>query len=377
MIEGTASYGRAAPTMALQRSTNSSSSSTDRCAKQQRTVPSPTPSTDPRRSQALGRDKLNQPRANDGIREAIRVHTVAQSSGGPGPHCCGQRAEGVHRDRKMNNSAPSYAVCEPMIVIRSSRFRDSAKRPMTSVVPATRCARSPGCSTRSRDRRDDAAMKIPSTSRPAAACRRGAGYGHGCRVLPGLVTPGALPQRSRVRPHWRHRSRRGHLRQTKTGTGSTAAAIAKSTGRSTSLPSPANAAARKPRTTSRDAPAKARPNEKPPDASNASSHDASGACSHPNCTLTRHRSIWIGFVELEMVDSSPSACTRCGYQQFHRSEGIPGHSRRTDPKLLYFVAMGPLPRPGQWGVGRRNRASGETSSAPSPGGNGVEKKPIP
>jgi hypothetical protein len=61
---------------------------------------------------------------------------------------------------------------------------------------------------------------------------------------------------------------------------------------STSLPSPGNAAIRSPRATWPAEPAKARPNEKPHDASNASSPAESGASSNtPKSTLTTHRSI--------------------------------------------------------------------------------------
>jgi hypothetical protein len=62
--------------------------------------------------EALGRDKLNQPRANDGIREAIRVHTVARAA------AVRARTAAVNELKAFivtadDNSAPSFAVCEP------------------------------------------------------------------------------------------------------------------------------------------------------------------------------------------------------------------------------------------------------------------------
>ena len=112
------------------------------------------------------------------------------------------------------------------------------------------------------------------------------------RSHPGSHTPAAATAKPRTPDSAAPHPSRSPPARTKTATGSIVEAIASSTGRSTSLPSPANAAARKPRTTWPGEPAKARPNEKPHDASNGSSHAASGGSSStPNYTLTRHRSI--------------------------------------------------------------------------------------
>jgi transposase len=80
--------------------------------------------------EALGRDKLNQPRAHDGIREAICVHTVA-------------RAAAVRAQTAAVNELKAFIVAADeqlraelrwlrtnKIVTRCSRFRDSAARPI-------------------------------------------------------------------------------------------------------------------------------------------------------------------------------------------------------------------------------------------------------
>ena len=80
--------------------------------------------------EALGRDKLNEPRAHDGIREAIRVHTVA-------------RAAAVRARTAAINELKAFAVTadeqlrselrglrRPKLVVRCARFRDSTNRPI-------------------------------------------------------------------------------------------------------------------------------------------------------------------------------------------------------------------------------------------------------
>jgi transposase len=80
VIEGTASYGRGL-TMALQR-LDELVIEFDRPMRKATKDGAKSDALDAIRAarEALGRDKLNQPRANDGIREAIRVHTVARAA---------------------------------------------------------------------------------------------------------------------------------------------------------------------------------------------------------------------------------------------------------------------------------------------------------
>ena len=80
VIEGTASYGRGL-TMALHR-LDELVIEFDRPMRKATKDGAKSDALDAIRAarEALGRDKLNQPRAHDGIREAIRVHTVARAA---------------------------------------------------------------------------------------------------------------------------------------------------------------------------------------------------------------------------------------------------------------------------------------------------------
>ena len=80
VIEGTASYGRGL-TMALQHR-DELVIEFDRPMRKATKDGAKSDALDAIRAarEALGRDKLNQPRAHDGIREAIRVHTVARAA---------------------------------------------------------------------------------------------------------------------------------------------------------------------------------------------------------------------------------------------------------------------------------------------------------
>jgi len=80
VIEGTASYGRGL-TVALQRN-DEFVVEFDRPMRKATKDGAKSDALDAIRAarEALGRDKLNEPRAHDGIREATRVHTVARAA---------------------------------------------------------------------------------------------------------------------------------------------------------------------------------------------------------------------------------------------------------------------------------------------------------
>jgi transposase len=101
---------------------------------------------------------------------------------------------------------------------------------------------------------------------------------------------GPLQQRRQARPSSRHRPDPGQLGKTPAGTGSTAAATARSTRPSTGSPSPGCAATPRPRTTSRANARKARAPKTRSAASSATSPDASGTCSRPRRASRTRRS---------------------------------------------------------------------------------------
>jgi transposase len=130
VIEGTASYGRGL-TMAL-HARDELVVEFDRPMRKAAKDGAKSDALDAVRAarEALGRDKLNQPRAHDGIREAIRVHTVARAA------AVRARTAAVNELKAFIVTADEQLRAElrglrtNKIVARCSRFRDSAKRPV-------------------------------------------------------------------------------------------------------------------------------------------------------------------------------------------------------------------------------------------------------
>ncbi len=130
VIEGTASYGRGL-TIALQRR-DELVVEFDRPMRKAAKDGAKSDALDAIRAarEALGRGKLNEPRANDGIREAIRVHTVTRAA------AVRARTAAVNELKAFIVTAQEQLRSElrglrtNKIVTRCSRFRDSTTRPI-------------------------------------------------------------------------------------------------------------------------------------------------------------------------------------------------------------------------------------------------------
>jgi hypothetical protein len=212
VIEGTASYGPGL-TMALQR--------LDELAiefdRPMREATKDGAKSDAIRAarEALGRDKLNQPRTNDGIREAIRVQTVARAAATRAHTAAVNELKAIivtvdEQLRSELRGLRTAKIGDPLLPIpRQCKASDRrALHPQRDALPRT-----PGPAPRSRDRRTRRSDEdTHRSSRPAVDCRARCRLCHRCSVLSRLVTPRSLPQRSRVPPTRRHRAHRGHLR---------------------------------------------------------------------------------------------------------------------------------------------------------------------
>ena len=129
--------------------------------------------------EALGRDKLNHPRAHDGIREAIRVHTVARAAAVRARTAAVNELKAfiVTADEQLRSELRGLRTNK--IVDRCSRFRDSAKRPIDQ-----RCTRNAMRALARRVRHleaeiaeHDTAMKILiDRAAPQLIAERGIGY---------------------------------------------------------------------------------------------------------------------------------------------------------------------------------------------------------
>lgn len=130
VIEGTASYGRGL-TMALQRD-DELVIEFDRPTRKAAKDGAKSDALDAIRAarEALGRDKLNQPRTNDGIREAIRVHTIARAGAVRARTAAVNELKAfiVTADEQLRSELRGLRTNK--IVDRCSRFRDSTKRPV-------------------------------------------------------------------------------------------------------------------------------------------------------------------------------------------------------------------------------------------------------
>ena len=130
VIEGTASYGRGL-TMALQRR-DELVIEFDRPMRKATKDGAKSDALDAIRAarEALGRDKLNQPRASDGIREAIRVHTVTRAAAVRARTAAvnALKAFIVTADEQLRSELRGLRTNK--IVTRCSRFRNSAARPI-------------------------------------------------------------------------------------------------------------------------------------------------------------------------------------------------------------------------------------------------------
>lgn len=129
--------------------------------------------------EALGRDKLTQPRAHDGIREAIRVHAVARAAAVRARTAAVNELKAfiVTADEQLRSELRGLRTNK--IVDRCSRFRDSAKRPLDQ-----RCTRNAMRALARRVRHleaeiaeHDTAMKILiDRAAPQLIAERGVGY---------------------------------------------------------------------------------------------------------------------------------------------------------------------------------------------------------
>jgi transposase len=179
VIEGTASYGRGL-TMALQRR-DELVIEFDRPMRKATKDGAKSDALDAIRAarEALGRDKLNQPRTNDGIREAIRVHTVTRAAAVRARTAAVNELKAfiVTADEQLRSELRGLRTSK--IVARCSRFRDSAARPIDE-----RCTRN---AMRALARRvqhleaeiaeHDAAMKtLLDRAAPQLIAERGVGY---------------------------------------------------------------------------------------------------------------------------------------------------------------------------------------------------------
>lgn len=130
VIEGTASYGRGL-TMALQRR-DELVFEFDRPTRKATKDGAKSDALDAIRAarETLGRDKLNQPRANDGIREAIRVHTVARAAAVRARTAAVNELKAfiVTADDQLRGELRGLRTNK--IVARCSRFRNSNARPV-------------------------------------------------------------------------------------------------------------------------------------------------------------------------------------------------------------------------------------------------------
>ncbi len=130
VIEGTASYGRGL-TMALQRR-DELVVEFDRPTRKAAKDGAKSDALDAIRAarEALGRDRLHEPRAHEGIREAIRVHTVARAG------AVRARTAAINELKALIVTADEQLRSEfrglrtHKIVVRCSRFRDTQKRPI-------------------------------------------------------------------------------------------------------------------------------------------------------------------------------------------------------------------------------------------------------
>ena len=179
VIEGTASYGRGL-TMAL-HARDELVIEFDRPMRKATRDGAKSDALDAIRAAraALGRDKLNQPRAHHGIREAIRVHTVARAGAVRARTAAVNELKAfiVTADEQLRSELRGLRTNK--IVERCSRFRDSAKRGLDE--------RSTRNATRSLARRvrhleaeiaeHDAALKtLIDRAAPQLIAERGVGY---------------------------------------------------------------------------------------------------------------------------------------------------------------------------------------------------------
>jgi len=128
VIEGSASYGRGL-TMALQNN-DELVVDFDRPMRKASKDGAKTDALDAIRAarEALGRDKLNTPRAGDGVREAIRVHTVARAA------AVRSRTAAINELKAMIVTAEEElrsvlrGLSTAKMVSRCSRFHESSAR---------------------------------------------------------------------------------------------------------------------------------------------------------------------------------------------------------------------------------------------------------
>jgi len=136
VIEGTASYGRGL-TMALQ-SSDELVIDFDRPMRKASKDGAKTDALDAIRAarEALGRDKLNAPRASDGLREAIRVHTVARAAAVRARTAAVNELKAFIVTASEDLRSELRGLSTVKIVGRCSRFRATSSRPI-----AERCTR--------------------------------------------------------------------------------------------------------------------------------------------------------------------------------------------------------------------------------------------
>ena len=228
--------------------------------------------------EALGRTRLAEPRAHSGMREAIRVHTVTRAAAVRARTAAINELKAliVTADESLRHELRGLRT-ERLRSQRARRFRDRRQRRGLdrTLHPQPRCAPSLGASNildAEVDDHDRALKRLLDEAAPQLLAERGIGYVTAAAVLHRLVTPRPLPQRSRLRPTRRHLTGHGHVR-TEPDPSPPQPRRRPST-QPGALPRRRHQAAlltRPPRPTSPDESARARPNAKPSDASNASS----------------------------------------------------------------------------------------------------------
>ena len=256
--------------------------------------------------ETLGREKLASPRAHQGFREALRVHMVARDS------AVRARTAAINELKAFVVTADDTLRTELRglrtagLVKRCAGFRNSPNRP---VHQAHTRAVMRAVARRISHLNDEitlhtkalaglvdqaapqlvAEVGIGVPSPPPVSTLRG-------RIRDGAATKPptlgwAVPPPSRSPPA-----------KPNTVTGSPGAETANSTRRCTRWRSPDSDATNQPRPTSRDAPPRAKPTGKSDAASNATSPAESFGYSntthHPKPPLDRHRSIYLGPVEV-------------------------------------------------------------------------------
>jgi len=245
--------------------------------------------------ETLGRDRLSEPRAHQGAREAIRVHAVTRAGAVRARTAAINELKAmiVSADEELRGSLRGLRTSQQ--VARCARFRERAS--MSIEGRGTRLsmralARRIEHLNDEIDDHDRALKTLLDDTAPQLLTERGIGYITAAAFYLAWSHPGRCRSEAAFARLGGTSPVEATSGQSRPATDSTAAATANPTGLSTSSPSPVAAATQQPGPTSPGAPPTESPNALPSAASSASSPDASGdSSSTPNQHLTRHRSI--------------------------------------------------------------------------------------